>query len=290
MRSRSRSTRADDEDRVPSYQDRRIEFGARMRQVREDAGLNGGQLADRLGWLLPKLSKLEHWRQTASDADLDAWIAALAVPAADAARLRAMLGTVREAYESWREQLKAGIKSIQEDALDREANARLIRAVDVGVVPGLVQTADYARAVLLAARALHGGADDITEGVRARMRRQQILFEPGRSIELLMTESALLHPLGTPEVMAAQVHRLIAAIGTPNVRVGVLPAGQRLPYPLVHGYWIVDHLVMVETITGESHVSDPDEVGTYMELTDRLWAVAAEGDQARALLAAHWRG
>jgi hypothetical protein len=118
--------------------------------------------------------------------------------------------------------------------------------------------------------------------VRARMRRQQVLYESGKTIELLVTESALLHPVAPDDVMVGQLHRLVAAIGT--VRFGILPAGVRLPYMLMHGYWIVDDLVTVETVTAELVVTDPDEVVTYNRVTDLLWNAAAEGDVARALL------
>lgn len=53
---------------------------------------------------------------------------------------------------------------------------------------------------------------------------------------------------------------------------------------LMHGYWIVDDVVQVETVTAELTVIDPDEVDTYNRLTDMLWAAAAEGDAARQLL------
>jgi hypothetical protein len=119
------------------------------------------------------------------------------------------------------------------------------------------------------------------------MRRQQILYEPGRTIEILVTEAALLHPVAPPDVMTGQIHRMVATIGTPNVRFGILPAGVHLPYMLMHGYWIVDHMVMIETVTGELTVSDPDEVATYNKVTDMLWSAAVERDEVRSLLVRH---
>jgi hypothetical protein len=52
-----------------------------------------------------------------------------------------------------------------------------------------------------------------------------------------------------------------------------------------HGYWIVDDTVFVENITAELQIVDPDQVAIYNRLTDQLWSVATEGDQARTLLA-----
>lgn len=268
-----------------SFEKRRAEFGEQLRQLRDAAGLNGKEFAAVLGWNAPKVSKIERGRQTASPEDLEAWLSALHVPAAMADQLHSDLETLQEEYVTWKNKVRAGHRARQEESVEREAKARLIRAVDVGVVPGLVQTADYARHVLLAHANLHGGGNDIADAVRARMRRQQVLYEPDKTIEILTTESALLHPVAPPEVMAGQISRLMAVIGVPNVRFGILPTHVRLPYMLMHGYWIVDDLAMVETVTGELTVPDPDEVATYNQLTDMLWSAAAEGERARAILA-----
>ncbi|MEO6088413.1 MAG: helix-turn-helix transcriptional regulator [Umezawaea sp.] len=272
-----------------SFEQRRRDFGDRLRGLRELGGLNAKQLAEALGWNAPKLSKIETAKQTASEADLEAWLAVVRPPTETADALRADLAAIGEAYVTWKAHVRTGHRARQEEAIAVEAEATVIRAVDLGVVPGLLQTPEYARHVLLASSGFHGGGQDIPDAVRARMRRQQVLYEPGKTIEILMTESALLHPIAPPDVMAGQIHRLVAAIGTPNVRFGILPVRVRLPYPLVHGYWIVDQLVTIETVTAEVRVTDVDEVTTYGKLTDRLWSVAVEGSEARALLtrAAH---
>ncbi|TCO64969.1 helix-turn-helix domain-containing protein [Actinocrispum wychmicini] len=267
-----------------SFDRARAEFGEELRRLRESTTLNGKEFANRLGWNAPKVSKLETGKQTASQDDLNAWLAACSVSEETAAHLTVRLSALNEQYVTWKAKVRAGHASRQQESVEREAAARLIRAVDVGVVPGLLQTPEYARHVLLAHANIHGGGQDITAAIRARMRRQEILYEPGRTIELLMTESALLHPVAPQEVMAGQVHRLMAAIGTPNVRVGILPVRVRLPYMLMHGYWIVDDVVMIETVTGELSMIDPDEVATYNKVTDMLWAAAAESDAARELL------
>lgn len=267
-----------------SFEERRRDFGDRLRELREREGLNAKDLAVKLEWNAPKLSKLENAKQTASQEDLDSWLAAMQVPNETAEALRRELKDIREAYVTWKQQVRTGHRARQEEAIESEAAATTIRAVDIGVVPGLLQTPEYARHVLLASASLHGGGQDIPDAVRARMRRQQVLFEPGRTIEILMSEAALLHPVAPAEDMAGQIHRLMATIGTPNVRFGILPARVRLPFPLIHGYWIVDQRVMVETITAEINVTDVDQLTTYNKLTDLLWSAAAEGNDARAIL------
>lgn len=270
-----------------TYQRKREDLGARLRALRDQTGLAAKELAHRLGWTRSKLSKLEHGKQTATREDLSAWLAALNVTGSEAEHLHDALTELLQEYVAWKEAVRSGHKARQDEAGAIESRARIIRAVDIGVVPGLLQTADYARHVLMASANLHGGGHDLIEAVRSRMQRQHVLYEPGRTIELLMTEAALLHPVAPPDVMAGQVHRLVAAVGTPNVRIGVLPARTRLPYPLIHSYWILDRLVLVETLAGELRVEDPDAVATYSELTDLLWRSAVEGDELRGLLARH---
>lgn len=268
---------------MATFEQRRAEFGERLRQIREEAGLNGKEAAAQIGWNPPKVSKIEKGRQAMTSDDLEEWIAGLSVSAKVATQLRLELADLDAEHIAWKERLRAGHKARQEESALREARAKVIRAVDVGVVPGVLQNADYARYVLEAVAKLHG-ARDVDEGVKARMRRQQVLYEPGKTIEILMSYAALIHPIAPPDVMVGQIHRLIATIGIPNVRFGIIRPHTQLPYPLTHGYWIVDDLVMIEQTHGEVILHDPDEVNVYNQLTDMLWDHAAEGTEARELL------
>jgi transcriptional regulator with XRE-family HTH domain len=269
-----------------SFERRREALGERLRELRAAAGYETGkEFAQAVRWNAPKVSKIENGRQTASVEDVETWLAVVGAPADVADEVRAMLAAVLDAYVTWKDKVRTGHRARQEESVTREGRARLIRAFEIGAVPGLVQTADYARCALTAHAELHGGGHDIDDAVRARMKRQTILFEPGREIELLFSEVALLNPIAPPEVMRGQKHRLIATIGTPGVRVGIIPTGVKLPYPLLHNWWVIDDVVLVETATAEIVVDDPDEVEKYNDLTDMFWTVAAEGDEARDLLA-----
>jgi transcriptional regulator with XRE-family HTH domain len=268
-----------------SFERRREALGERLRDLRVDAGYEQGKdFARVLGWNAPKVSKIENGRQTASTEDIEAWLAAVGAPADVAEEVRALHAAVLDAYVTWKDKVRAGHRARQEESVTRESKARVIRAFEIGVVPGLVQTAEYAMCALTAHATLHGGGQDLADAVRARMKRQTILFEPGREIELLFFEAALRNPIAPPEVMRGQKHRLIATIGTPGVRIGIIPIGAKLPYPLLHNWWVIDNIVMVETATAEIVVDDPDEVEVYNKLTDMFWEVAAEGDEARDLL------
>ena len=86
-----------------------------------------------------------------------------------------------------------------------------------------------------------------------------------------------------------QLDRLVSATSLPGVRVGLLPAYRPLPNLLPHGFWIVDDVVSLETVTGEDRITDPEQVAVYRRLTDRLWSAAVTDDDARAVLLAAGR-
>lgn len=196
------------EDRVPTYETQRLEFGDRLAALRDAAGMQGKDLAAALGWDPSKVSKLERGKQMPSDADLVAWLSTVDA-IAELEPLREHLRQLKVAHGAWRRQVRAGHRMRQEADLREESAATLIRAVDVMAVPGLLQIAEYARAVFLSqADLLDIPADDVDEAVRARLQRSQILYEPGRHIEILVTESALATAVCPPAVMAAQLDRL----------------------------------------------------------------------------------
>lgn len=271
-----------------TFDKRRLEFGDQLCHLRQVAGLAAKVFAERLGWQPSKVSKLENGKQLPSDDDLTTWLAALDWPPDVVETMRDSLRELRIMQAAWRRQLRAGHRARQEQDAREENEATLIRAVDVMAVPGLLQTADYARAILATqANLLEIPAGDIDDAVRARLRRQQILYEPGRTIEILVAESALGMPVCGPHAMIAQIDRLVSAVGLPSVRLGILPMYVVYPNLLPNGYWVVDDEVFIEHVSGELRIDDADQVAVYNRLTDRLWAVAAEGDQARAILAAN---
>ncbi|QUQ71168.1 helix-turn-helix domain-containing protein [Kutzneria sp. CA-103260] len=268
-----------------SFESLRLEFGDRLRRLREQAGLDGKDLAARLGWQASKVSKIERGKQTATDSDLVDILDALAVPDAEAEQLRQQLRDLRLKQLAWRRQLRAGHRDRQRQDLVDEQTAHTIRIVDIMAVPGVLQTADYARAIFATqADLLEVPVSDIDEAVAVRMQRQHVLYDSSKTIDILIAEATLMHPVCTPAQMVAQVDRLVSATSLPGVRVGLLPAYRPLPHLLPHGFWIVDDVVSIEKVTGEARETDPEQVEIYGKLTDRLWSAAVAGDKARALL------
>lgn len=270
---------------MANFESRRKAFGNRLREIRENAGLSGTDLANKLGWKQPKVSKIERGRQTATDADVVAWLEAAAVPARMIEQMRAELRDVQVAQLAWRRQLREGHVDRQQQGVRDTQDATVIRAIDTMAVPGLLQTPDYAHAIFRSqADLLDVPDDDIDDAVAARMARQQVLYDRSKHVEVLLAEAALSHPVCSRQELLGQLDRLVAVVGLPHVRFGVLPAYRTVPHLLPHGFWIVDDQVRYETVSGEHHVTDPDEVALFTRLADRLWEAAVEGERARELL------
>lgn len=273
------------EGNVTSFEAARLEFGDKMRRLREQDGLDGKDLASRLGWHPSKVSKIERGKQTATDSDLIDICAVLAVPDDEARRLRQELRDLRLKQLAWRRQLRAGHRDRQRQDLVDEQTATRIRIVDLMAVPGPLQTEDYARAVFTTQAALlEVPAGDVDEAITVRMQRQHMLYDSSKSIDILIAEAALVHPVCSPAQMVAQVDRLVSATGLSGVRFGILPAYRALPHLLPHGFWIVDDVVSIEKVTGEDRETDPEQVAIYDRLADRLWSAAVTDEAARALL------
>ncbi|WP_168200578.1 helix-turn-helix transcriptional regulator [Allokutzneria sp. NRRL B-24872] len=271
------------------FEKRRFEFGKQLRTL-----LGREQFKDfaaRLGWNASKVSKIATGKQTPSDADLAAWLRAVNAPRSLVAKLTVELTDLQLEQVEWRAELRAGHRARQEDLSRSEARAELIRAVDIMCVPGLLRTADYARAIFATqADLLEVPSGDLDDAVRARLRRQQVLYS-GQRVEILFAQASLANPVCSADQMRVQVDRVLSLIGLPNVRLGIIPLWRTLPNLLPHGFWVIDDVVLVETVTAEHRITDPEQVAVYNRLTDRLWDSAAEDDAARAVLAetsAHW--
>jgi transcriptional regulator with XRE-family HTH domain len=269
-----------------NIQQAREALGAHLRALRRDAGLNGKDFAARLGWTASKVSKLELGQQTPNRSDIAAWVRAADRPD-DIDRLAGELAALESFYQEYRRRLRSGMRFRQQEAYDTEAKARLIRVFDTHYVTAFFQTAEYARAMLTKGARLHGAPDDVDDAVAVRLRRQELLYRPGKTFHIVMFESALRSGAAAPpEVMTAQLDRLVAATALgPNVRFGVIPFDVQWPVFLDHGFWIIDNdFVIVETIAAELRLTRPDEVQTYVNIFDQLAAIASYGAAARAVI------
>ncbi|MFD5703282.1 helix-turn-helix domain-containing protein [Streptomyces lasiicapitis] len=257
------------------FQQAREALGTRLRELRlsrPGGRLTGDQLARQLGWHKSKVSKLENGRQTATAEDLQAWAGATGQPEAYE-ELRTRLAGFEAHIRSWRRQLAAGHRAVQDAHNDAQANAKVLRAWESSWVVGVLQTPDYARAVLTRSAELHQSPRDTEEAVRARMQRQQLLYSTGRRYHIIMWEGVLRALVCSPAVLAAQLDRLAGVIGMDTVELGIVPFGASLKQPPGVGFWIYDdRRVVTETWHAELWVEDDNSVATHL----RVWKMMQE--------------
>ncbi|MFD4604102.1 helix-turn-helix domain-containing protein [Streptomyces sp. NPDC058464] len=267
------------------YQSGRVSLGARMRELRTEAGYDGKGIAERLGWQRSKVSRLENGKQTPSREDLEQWAEAVDRPDV-AAELAGRLTGLETRYRSLRRQYANGHRARQEQGVVETDQTTLLRAVEIIRVPGLLQTPEYARAVFASNARFRDVPDaDIEDAVRARMRRQQALYEPERSFRILLWEGAL-YALNAPrEVMAAQLDRLRSMIGMDTVELGIIPFAAELKRSPSHGFWIYDRrLVIVETLSTEMWLEDEESIALYEKAWNWLDESAVHGPTAHRLI------
>jgi len=271
---------------VAGIEKRKLEFGDRLRDLHEQTGLTGRALAQRLGWQSSKVSRIVQGKQTPTDSDLRQWLTACGASESVVREMTDELRELRLDYSTWRRQLRGGMAARQQSWVDLARDTTTFRIVESSAVPGLVQTPEYARHVFRAVSELHEVPRDIDEAVAARMQRQEVLYDPSKRFEILVFEAALRYPVAPAGAMAGQIDRLMTVAALPSVRFGVIALDTVLPNVPMHGYWIADDAVLVETVAAELTITDPDALALYDRLTDRLWTVAAEDDAARAILVA----
>ncbi|MEV5944804.1 helix-turn-helix transcriptional regulator [Streptomyces sp. NPDC051994] len=268
------------------FQSARVALGARLRELRTEARLNGKEMAARLGWASSKVSRLENGKQTATAQDLEAWAVAADAPAQNE-DLQSRLRGLESQQRSWRRQLAAGQRGVQDRYVVEYRRTATVRGYEATVVPGLFQTPDYARHLMTKnAELMQSIPRDIDAAVQARMKRQEVLYEADRRFRVLIWEGAL-HALVCPrEVMAGQLDRLVGLIGMSTVELGIVPFGALLKLTPKHGFWIFDEArVVVETINTELQLESADDVALYGRVWDGLDEAAAYGPHAHRLIA-----
>jgi transcriptional regulator with XRE-family HTH domain len=251
--------------------------------MRQAAGFTGDQLAARLGWTRSKIPKIENGRQMPSEADLQVWAEACE-QAGQIPGLMETLAAGQVIHRQWRHRLRDGHAAVQVSFDQRVRAAARIRSFQVLLIPGLLQTPDYARYRALEAVRTYGTDPAQVEAtVTARMRRQEVLYDTGKQFDFIITEGALRVLLCPPTVMRAQLDRLTTIIGLPNIILGIIPFGVELPVVPLVGYLMADDVTIVESYTSEDTLSG-EESARYAEITDGLMAESVTGDEARTLI------
>ena len=268
-----------------SAQQARQVLADRLRELRLDVGLTARELAARAGWERTKVSKIEHATRPPSAEVIRTWCR-ICDAENEAPDLIASLRAAEGMWVEWQRMERSGLKHAQEARLPLYERTRQFRAYSCWRVPGLIQTEDYTRAVLLAYQQRRGLRDDVEAAVAVRIRRQRVLRRGERTVASLIEESVLRNGFGGRDVMRAQLEHLAEVTTWPAVSLGIIPASlDRGVAGPAEDFWIFDNdQVNVELISGYLTVTQPHEIAMYAQMFGRLAEIAVYGSHARELI------
>lgn len=270
-----------------SAQTAKRDFGARLREIRNSAGLTGRELARLCGWHESKVSRIEHGRTSPSAGDLRAWAEHCHV-ATETPDLIASREAIEGMFVEWQRMERTGLRQAQESVLPLWERTRQFRTYSSWLIPGAVQTSGYTRAVLRSIARRRSLPDDVDDAVEVRAERLRLLREGGRRFAVLTEESVLHNVIGGGDVMAGQLGHLLTVSELPSLSLGIIPADidRDLMWP-VEDFWIFDDKqANVELISGWLTMTHHREVAMYADAFIRLTDLAAVGAEARRLIAA----
>jgi putative ribosome biogenesis GTPase RsgA len=177
------------------------------------------------------------------------------------------------------------MQSHQLSLSQQDEKTQLFRGFENTVVPGLVQTPEYARARFAQVVMVHKIPNDINEAVKQRMQRQEMLYRPDKRFHLIITEAVLRYRLVLPDIMLGQLDRLMAISSMRNIKLGVIGFTTQYVTDPRHGFWLLDNdLVRVETYSAELNLRQPQEIELYNRIFEQHAAVASYGAAARAII------
>ena len=256
----------------------------RLGEIRRDAGLTGRELAGRCGWSESKTSRIEGGKTVPSDADIRDWCRACGVEGRADDLVAANRGA-DSMYVQWRRRHRTGMRRVQEDLLAQYDSTKVFHIYCSNVVPGILQTAGYAEALITMITDFQSTPRDVAEAVASRVERARSLYRADHSFAIVLEETVLRYRLGDAEVMAGQLNHLLEVMALPAVSLGIIPAGApRAVWPLEAFYMFDNRLVSVETLTAEVNITAPSEVQDYARAFAELARNTVRGAAARALV------
>ncbi|MEU1572481.1 helix-turn-helix transcriptional regulator [Streptomyces collinus] len=258
---------------------RRRKLGAELRALRTSAGLTSGEAARLVGWHQSKVSRIETGTSGVKPADvrllLDAYVVA-------DSQLRELLMALAGSDDSggrqnWWHAYRGVLPPAYWDFISLESQAGAMRTLETTVVPGLLQTPEYARAVTRAA--VEGLPEDRLDTlVEVRLARQDVLrADPPLRLSAVLDEAVLRREVGGPGVMARQLERLVEAARLPQVRLQVLPftAGAHIgvtgPFVIFSFSSTSDlDVVVLDHLTSSLYLERKEDLQAYTEAFNAL--------------------
>ena len=272
---------------------RRRRLAAELRRLRERADLTGDQVAEQVGWSASKLSRIENAHTGPRPAEIKRLLSLYGVEGSTADALVALAQEAKDLKGWWETQT---IPSEYAALIGMEAEARSAWSWEPLIIPGLLQTGEYAHAVT---EGMLEHIDPVSPAetrrrVQARLTRQQVLTrENPLELSAILDESVLFRRFGNPNVMQMQLDRLLELMGHDNITLRILPLDGR--HPIGTGAFVllqfddvhdVTHhdVVYLEHLTGGRYVDEESETFTYRRAFARLGEFALDEIESRAVI------
>ncbi len=264
---------------------RQRQLGRELRRLREQAGLTLEEAAPRLDWSTSKLSRIEIGQQSV---DVHGVRSMLDLYDVGGDRWTEIIDLTREARQKgwWH---AYGISDAGFVALETEATA--VYDHQLAFVPGLLQTADYARAVFRGSPPPRAEAE-IERAVQVRLRRQRRLSEdPLLELVTVVDETVLRRPIGGVEVMRDQLRHVVRQAALPSVCFQVVPVSLGVHEGMTGSFTVLEFaepdepaIAYLETAVNAAHVHKEAEVRGYRLVFDRLRSAALSPRDSVALV------
>ncbi|AGL14681.1 DNA-binding protein [Actinoplanes sp. N902-109] len=264
----------------------RRELGEELRRLRGER--RAAAVAGALGWSESKLSRIETARTGISDADLERLLHTLAAPVGERVRLRELARRGRDRV--WWAPYRSSVNVPYDEYVAFEAEAVLMCEWEAQLVPGLLQTDEYAHAVIAAGADVRD-QETLQRRTALRMARQSVLSrDPALRLCIVMDEAVLRREVGGPEVLRRQLRRLYDASLRPGVELHVVPFSAGSHAALTEAFVIFEFddrpaVVHSEDLIGGQLRTKPSDVRVYREAFADLRRRALPVAETQALIA-----
>jgi transcriptional regulator with XRE-family HTH domain len=268
----------------------RMLLGAQLRRLRESAGVTRDDAGYHIRASGSKISRMELGRVSFKERDVTDLLEFYGIN--DPTEREKLVQLTKEANATpWYQKYQDVVPDWLHVFIGLEEAAQLIRVYEVQFVPGLLQTEEYARAVILQG-APGLDPDEVERRVALRMGRQKLLTRdnPPR-YWVIMDEAALRRPMGSRDVHVGQIERLIDLVGEPNITIQVMPfrygghAAEGGAYTIMRfPETDLPDIVYMEYLTGAHYIDKPEEVERYAAVMERLSVAGTSPDRTREIL------
>ncbi len=242
-----------------------------------------------LDWSEAKVSRVENAKQGITEADVSAMLAVLRVTGTDRERLLKMAREIDQpAWWELGHNLPAQLSAL----IDTEQRATHITDVTLNLLPGLLQTRAYTRAVMESAGV---GSDQIDDLVSIRQVRQGALSSSDpATLHCFIDETALLRPVGGARVMSDQLRSILTATGQSNITVQVLPLALGAHAGLAGTFVLLKFIksrpvVYLEARSSGAFLDEPDDVSLFADAAERLNQLASDPTASGEIIAKYMK-